>query len=263
MYQETSFVEQGHSASAPPGQIARADLDNVCDRLRELHRQRQDLHRAEKSLTLQIKAKCRRLCGGDKKEAEVLYRAMSGKGEHDLAAMALAVSAPFLEARSIIKPQREAQEKAMEREAKKLPVWEWVEQVKGFGIGGLAAIVGEAGNLGDYDTHSKLWKRMGLAVIGGERQRRVKGDAAIEQGYCASRRSVVWNVGSSLFKAQSARMDKETGEIKTPAGFYRLIYDKRKEYELGRVETKGHAHNRSTRYMEKKLIRDLWNAWRA
>jgi hypothetical protein len=50
------------------------EVDLICDRLIELHRQRQDLHKAEKSLTLQIKANCRRICKGDKEEAEKLYK---------------------------------------------------------------------------------------------------------------------------------------------------------------------------------------------
>lgn len=47
------------------------------------------------------------------------------------------------------------------------------------------------------------------------------------------------------------------------SGPLRLLYDERKAYEAGRVETPAHAHNRAKRYIEKRLIRDLWRAWRA
>jgi len=243
-----------------------ANLSALCDHLRELHRQRQDLHRAEKSLTLQIKAKCRRLSGGDKDEAETLYKAMTGKGDHGMAVYALAVSAPFLEARGIIEGQRKATEKQMAKEAEKLPVASWIKDIRGIGVGSLAAIVGEAGDLSNYLTVSKLWKRLGLAVINGKRQQRVAGAEALEHGYSPSRRSVIWNIGDPLVKQ---------GEK------YREIYLKRKEVEITKAEaegltvlpaakikdketsrSQGHIHNRAKRYMEKQLIKDLWRAWR-
>lgn len=239
-----------------------ADLSPICDHLRELHRQRQDLHRAEKSLTLQIKAKCRRMSDGDKKAAAVLYLAMFGKGEHDLAPVALAVSAPFISARSLIEGERKLVEKQMQRAAAELPVAQWVLDTRGFGIMSLAAIIGETGDLGMYANPAKVWKRMGLAVIGGGRQRRIPGAEAIEHGYSPTRRSVMWNVGQTLFKSQSAKVDKETGEVLRTAGEYRSIYDARKAYETPRVKTKAHAHNRACRYMEKRVLRDLWRVWR-
>lgn len=239
-------------------------MNDAVDALRELHRKRQDFHSAEKRMTLQIKAICRRFCDGDKADAAVLYAAVAdGKGEHPQALRCASWLAPMLQARSLIEEQRKATEKMMESRAKTLPAAEWVKGVKGFGIGSLAAIVGEAGDLANYDTHSKLWKRMGLAVIGDSRQRRVTGDAALEHGYCAIRRSVMWNVGQCVFKAQSMRVNKATGEIKAEAGPYRVIYDQRKAYEADRVESKAHAHNRATRYVEKKILRDLWKAWRS
>src|SRR5699024_5323132 len=115
------------------------------------------------SLTLQIKAKCRRLCDGDKTEAETLYKAIMGKGDHDLAAETLAVSMPFMEARMLIESQRKQTEKAMEHEAKTLPVADWIKETRGISYGSLAAIIGEAGALDNYSNPAKLWKRMGLA----------------------------------------------------------------------------------------------------
>ena len=245
--------------SQPSGHSKRASLAQSISIIRELHRRRQDLHRAEKSLTLQAKAICRRLCDGDKKAAEVVYK--DGlTGENSTAWVLLT---PYVAARTIFEDQRKTVEKQLEREAKSLPVAEWVKTVPGFGWGSLAAVVGEAGDLSAYPKKGHLWKRMGLAVIDGGRQRKVAGDAAIDHGYSPVRRSIVWNIGDCLIKAQSARVDKETGEIIKPAGPMRQLYDERKAYESERVETAGHAHNRAKRYIEKRLIRDLWNAWRA
>lgn len=227
----------------------------------ELYRRRVDWHRAEKSLTLQAKAVCRRLCAGDKSEADVLFAAVEDHAEHPMAFKAQMWIAPFLEARGQFAEKRKEAEKALAKMAATLPCAPWVESIRGFGILSLAQIVGEAGDLCGYSNPAKLWKRMGLAVINGGRQRRVTGDEALVHGYSPARRSVMWNVGQCVFKAQSAKVDKETGEVIRPAGHYRALYDTRKELEQTRCETKKHAHNRACRYMEKRLLRDLWRAW--
>lgn len=249
--------------TVPKGQTASSAHSRTIDTLCELHRKRQDFHRAEKSLTLQIKAVCRRLCAGDKDEGGKLYLAAMA-GSSDVQAMIVQDwMAPFVQARSILEGNRKGVEKQMEKLAKSLPIYAWVDSIKGFGAGSLAAVIGEAGDLSNYPTHSHLWKRLGLAVIDGGRQRMVSGADALKHGYCPSRRSIIWNIGGCVLKLQSQRIDKETGEVKTEAGEYRKLYDARKELELTRVETKAHAHNRSTRYVEKKLMRELWKQWRA
>lgn len=151
----------------------------------------------------------------------------------------------------------------------------WSANVFATSLGSLAMILGEAGDLGKYSTHSKLWKRMGLAFMtedgvrqGGLRKGAKKEDW-IRHGYNARRRSRMWVVGASLIKQ---------------GGRYKTIYERRKQYETQKCEekgilivpsarrpkkgdnaqymTEGYRHNRSQRYMEKKLLRDLWNAWR-
>ncbi|WP_091739820.1 hypothetical protein [Phenylobacterium immobile] len=164
-----------------------------------------------------------------------------------MAEIAFAATFPLVEARDGVEKHRKAVEKRLAKLAAQLPVAEFVLGVRGVGIASLAAIVGEAGDLSNYSTVAKLWKRMGLAVMLDGRQRRVSGEAALAHGYSPARRSVVWNVGACIVKAG--------GPLKT-------VYDARKVYELERVETKGHAHNRAQRYVEKRFVRDLWVAWR-
>ena len=163
--------------------------------------------------------------------------------------------------------------KEMERLAKSLPVWSsWGEGIKGFGARSLAVIVGEAGNLSNYPTKAHLWKRMGLAVMDGIRQgglsKNAGADAWVAHGYSKQRRSRVWTIGDSMVKTD---------------GPYRAVYLARKEYERERAEREGltvapsakipkkdadryisdgHVHRRAQRYMEKKMLRDLWVAWR-
>jgi hypothetical protein len=235
--------------------------------LRELHRKRQDLHGAEKRLTLQIKAICRRVCDNDKDEGNRMYAALKSGDEHPKF-MHLSHLQTFFTAQSYFEEARGDIETMMEERAKQLPIAEWMRGVKGFGLGSLAAIVGEAGDIGSYATHSKLWKRFGLAPFNGKalsscRAKGLSKEEWIEAGYSPSRRSIIWNVGACLLKSQSARIDKETGEELKPAGTYRLVYDARRQYETERGIAKAQAHARAQRYMEKRFLRDLWRAWRS
>ena len=211
------------------------DIPSACGILRELYHRRQDMLRAETRLTLQMHAQCRRLCGGDKDEAQKLYKAMlkvaagqevGGSEVNNKPALAHALAAPFLEARTVIAASRKKIEKEMERDVRKLPVYPWVKSVKGLGDLSFAAIVGATTNpepgtwairtISDYATVSRLWKRLGLAVIGGERQRRKTGDVALEHGYSPERRAVVWVLADSFFRLQGNGAG---------ASVYRLAYD--------------------------------------
>lgn len=146
-------------------------------------------------------------------------------------------------------------DKAIARLAKQLPVWAWAEQVRGCGPLVLGLIVGETGDLAQYDGPAKVWKRMGLAVMpDGTRQRRVAGDEAIAHGYNPQRRSLMFNLGECLIKLNQA-------------GPYRRFYDERKAFELARLPAdakgrQGWAHARASRYMQKRFLVDLWEAWR-
>ncbi len=163
--------------------------------------------------------------------------------------------------------QRKAIEKQMTALATALPVWdEWGENVEGFGPISLSIIVGEAGDLGMYANPAKLWKRMGLAVFDGKSQRKTTDKvSAIEQGYSPRRRSSMFVIGEALIWVANG------------GGYYKHVYDERRQYELernpeefdkgidaktGKQRVSMHCHRRAHRYMEKRLLRDLWKAWR-
>lgn len=167
----------------------------------------------------------------------------------------------------------------MKRLARTLPVWaSFGEGVPGFGEGSLAMIVGEAGDLSAYPKKGHLWKRMGVAVIGagdgvadhrqGNPGSEADSKAWIAEGYNRVRRSRLFVLGDSLLK---------------PAGPYRDVYLSRKARELEKAaeeglivapaasipkgkasgyRSKGVIHLRAQRYMEKRLLKDLWQAWR-
>ena len=183
--------------------------------------------------------------------AKLIEAARVGQGEPELIGMVTATDA----AREPFDKVRKAEQKAIAKLAEKLPVWEeFGKGVRGFGIASLGAIVGEAGDLSLYPTHSHLWKRMGLAVMNGKRQGNAGKSASAEEwtahGYNPERRSVMWNIGDPLIKGND--------------GLYRQLYDSRKVYEMVRdpAMSKMQAHRRAQRYMEKRLLKDLWRAWR-
>lgn len=188
------------------------------------------------------------------------------------------VVVPKIEIRRKTDELEAAATKAMSALAATLPCAEWADEVRGFGMLGLAIIVGEAGDLALYPKKGHLWKRMGVACgEDGTRQgvvdKGITGDARkaawIEQRYSPVRRSRLYTVGVSLIMA---------GE--SP---YRQVYLDRKKYEALKAEAAGlivapsakipasrkaqyrslgHIDNRARRYVEKRLLRDLWNAWR-
>jgi hypothetical protein len=172
--------------------------------------------------------------------------------------------------------QRKEIEDEMRGFAKMLPAYPFVQTVKGFGDLGLAALVGEAGNLSNYPTVAKLWKRFGLAVMpDGCRQgmvpkylgREDRKAAWIERGYVGRRRAEVYAfVDDVMFRAQW-RGEKESDDgVVTPPhaiGTYGEIYNRKKQEYLSREGwTPGHAENAARRYMAKCLLVDLWRAWR-
>jgi len=257
-----------HPTHVPP------PLADVLAELREQCRMRNDYHNSEKRLTNQIKAIGRRSNGGHHvDDAHGLGAAESESGDQysddfhgsDVAGL---VSVHLDEHRRGLRKHRLSVEKEIARIAQALPAWPaWVEGVRGIGPLGFGLLIGETGDLSLYANPAKVWKRMGLAVVNGGRQRRVAGAEALEHGYSPRRRAVMFNLGEALVKQNQD-------------GPYRTLYLERKEIERekmrppcpgckGKAERTGaercsdaHTANRARRYMEKRFLVDLWKAWR-
>ena len=213
-----------------------------------LWRQRQDIGRAYQRLDLQCQAVIRRYSDGDKAVATKRWAAIQKGADDEVAAILV----PYQLAMAPLAEARHALELQLAKRARALPLWtEWAKGVRGLGELSLAGLIGEAGrSLTEYRSVSALWKRMGLAVIGGERQRRIAGDAAILHGYAPQRRAYAYVLSTNLMRSQKAEDP------------YRALYDTRKAYELARDIPKAHAHNRALRVMVKALLRDAWAAER-
>jgi len=183
---------------------------------------------------------------------------------------------PLEDSRASLEKSRMIQEKAMEKLAEQLPVWEWVKGVRGIGPLGLGQIVAECGDLNNYANPAKLWRMMGVGLFQKgdgtwSRQRKLKGADGETAKYSPRRRSVMFCLEDTMVRA---------------TGDYYELYLERKEQERtkpacladikdseGKPKGKckdpkgdyckaGHIHNRARRYMGKRFLRDLWNAWR-
>lgn len=188
-----------------------------------------------------------------KTAAKIIKQVLAGESVTPEHASIAAEVAPFcLAAKQASAPfdaLKKQVESVMVETAAALPVAAWVASVRGFGLLGLAIVVGEAGDLSKYANPGKLWKRLGLAPAGCYRMTCADGSEA--NAIPRRRRSAIWTVGDSLLKGNAD-------------GPYRAAYLERKAYEHARdpVMTKMHAHRRAQRYAEKRLLRDLWRAWR-
>jgi hypothetical protein len=180
--------------------------------------------------------------------------------------------------RAVWDKKRDEIETNMRKLAASLPVLAWVKQhAKGVGDLGLARIVGEAPLIGQYQTHEKLWKRLGVAVVAGERQQKKRDrDEAKLHGYAPRRRAECWSVCSdTMFRAQWRGADDDDPDaIGKPIGPYGAVYWRRKQETLARIEatgnlpfddpkkwTKKRCDADARRVMAKEFLRDLWNVW--
>lgn len=232
--------------------VHKPDIGDVIAEIRETHRQREDLANAERRINNQIKAIHRRLYAGlGQEDRGVEQPEDQGDGHASTVDhVAALVTLPYTEATAPLAAHRKAKEKRLAILAKQLPVWKWIESVRGVGPLGLSQLVGECGDIGSYRGPACLWKRMGLAVINGERQRRVKDkELALKHGYSPRRRAVMYNLGEALVKQNQD-------------GPYRTLYLAVKALERPRVQSDGHAHARARRRMEKAFLVDLWKEWR-
>lgn len=266
----------GHSNDAVKASVV-APASALIDQLAELQVRRKFYIAATNKQTNAVKALVRRGLGWryDEEEtdrekvngraARIVAAALSGKDQkpedqdvYDALSADLAVVAAAIEPMTAARHQIELE---MKRTARKLPVFAWAKSVHGLGELGLAVIVAEAGDLGNYPKKGHLWKRLGLAPHEGQAYStwRMKGGLSAEDwtqaGYSPRRRAEIYAVISEpLFRAQSVA-----------AGPYRAAYDRRRELTATTHAdwTKAHSHMDGLRVMTKLMIRDLWNAWRA
>lgn len=191
-----------------------------------------------------------------------------GGGEDQLAPVTharavLSAAAPIIiaskQGREGFDAMRKAAEKRMRDLARKLPVYPWAASIEGLGDLGLAVVIAECpgdnlAGLADYGNPAKMWKRCGLAVINGERQRKkIDAEQAALHAYSPRRRATVYgDIGAPLFFAKAKN-------------YLGTVYAERRAHTavMHPEWSKAHSDNDARRYITKRLLRDLWRAWRA
>jgi len=159
-------------------------------------------------------------------------------------------------------------EKEMKKIALTLPIVPWVQHPdqKGFGIHMCAIIIGETGDLSNYEAPGKLWARMGCAPYEKDGEMHMaktwrsrankKGVVKLhasdweEYGYSPRRRSIAYLVGEGLLKLNGD-------------GPYRTRYNEAKARfaELHPETSKGHCHYHGMLLAAKLLLKNLWIEW--
>jgi hypothetical protein len=253
-----------------------------------LHRLRQGMIKAQTKLILQAKASVRFATQSDddfasdeakaaaRKRNDDLYSVLKKDPSHPLHANLM----PYHAALDPLDLQRAIYEKEMVRQVKTLPVYAWVKSVKGFGDVSFATLVGECGDIGGFNSVSAVWKRLGLAVMGGNRQGAPGKDATaddwIAHGYNAKRRSVSYCAREHVIGGMG-KWRPTFGEdvwANPLLTYYQQVFADRARVEAVKLDMpvtqsakgcdsyKKHVSMRAHRYVEKRLIKHLYIEWR-
>jgi hypothetical protein len=260
--------------------------DPIVAEIVQLHRHRRRWMKARTSLTLQCLAHARAMLDGDKDAANAafnrVYKVFTGKkgaalkaGEDDL----FLLMVPYLHSIQRLEEEEKTYLKTMVKLTMQLPIAPFIKETKGLGEPSAATIIGEAGDLSKYPSIAGVWKRLGLAVINGERQRKVAdAEKALLHGYDPRRRSIVWNAGNNLIGGMGAGrrpMDGEDITLRDDWTPYEKLFVERLRFEAekdpthrrpntkeGKDSYSKHAAARAKRYVEKRMLKDMTLAWR-
>lgn len=234
----------------------RKKLQNTIEEVQDAHRKREDLMKSRIMINNRVKAIKRTVREGE--DFEILTQHLSDSMKH-------------------IEAQENGYTKLMAQIAVNLPHYEWFTSFEGLNSKSYASIIAETGDLRNYPAPAKVWKRMGLAVDNGEAEKNTK--KGQNTGYSKHRRAVMFRVSNAVVYKK---------------GYYRQVYDERKQEEIRRNENgenaeyvRQHRENllnafksaenqrkiknnmlpasiidlRAQRYMSKKLLKHIWEHW--
>lgn len=184
--------------------------------------------------------------------------------------------------------------KEMEALAIQLPVAGWVKHPdrRGFGLLGLAIVVGEAGDLANYANPAKLWRRMqcapfspegtGKTLMGSTWRKYAKREGSLtkeqwkDMGYSPRRRSVSYLIGKALMMLNRTGITGDLDEVdggslendganvrSSVPGPYRKRYEeaKAKAHVVHPDWPDGRCDSHGMLLATKKLLKDLWRVW--
>ena len=168
---------------------------------------------------------------------------------------------------------RKTAEKEMEQLAAQLPVYPWVESIRGAGALGLATIVAEAPMIAEYANPAKLISRLGFAPYDGFagstwkretwRPRALTKDEWIEHPFNGERYALIHQIAVWLVNAQTKSKTKtESGETEPTGPFGEIYCNRRKRtLEVHPDWSDGHRRMDALRVTMKAFLILLWAEW--
>ena len=168
---------------------------------------------------------------------------------------------------------RAGSEKVMGELAQQLPIYPWIETVRGAGALGLATIVAEAGDLANYPNPAKLWKRLGFAPYDGYagsswkretwRPRALTKDEWIANPFSGERYALMHQIATWLVNAQWVGKAKSASGEGEPNGPFGEIYAARRKHTLPTHPdwSDGHRRNDALRVTMKEFLKQLHLRW--
>jgi len=173
-----------------------------------------------------------------------------------------------------IQDAKKALDKALHNLLKQHFMFDWVEDIKGFGAVGFAGIIGVLGDLNQFPNPAKVWKYMGMYVVDGRAPKRTKGELL---EYSPMGRTACHLIAEGLVRQNKGKYREKydtrratilerdrTGESGCPFGHKHL--DKKKQVlacikadDLG--EHSAHVDNDAKRVMVKELLKDMLLEW--
>lgn len=280
-------------------------IEGVCRQLQESKRRRDMVLKSKLSLTNQLASNTASVLGYrtgmDKAEREVYWKACKALVEKIVDEHLIALKKrklrkkkkavesnglkidedKMLFIRALVLPCSEAihsfdcQDKSFQKQmigyARQLPVFEWFVQFRGLEAISLANIIGETGNLSNYPTVGKLWKRMGCFPFKkgdevhapsswrkGQCDQKMTSEDWVDLGYCPRRRSVMYLIAGNFTRQCSGKNAEHA--IGHP---FMERYD-----EAHRVASAKHPdwkpihlRNHALLLTGKRVLRELWIQW--
>ncbi len=160
-------------------------------------------------------------------------------------------------------------EKEMLAQARLVDMGEFVSGVRGFSLMGVAAIIGETGDLRLYPHPRMVWKRLGLMPWNGAAgsncaSKGLSADDWTRLGYVPRRRAAMRVLEEALLKHQIEAAGKSETAFGRPTGRYGEVYVARRERNARERPdwTPGHSKDDASRIMIKTLVSDVWSEWR-
>lgn len=282
---------RGSLPSPPP------DIDAICGAIIDLQVRRKFVVKTETKCTNSVTGLTARMCGFDAnadessrkkvqdRAARIVANALAEKAQsEDDAEVAAVIAAELETVRQMLQPlwiRRSEIEKEMQRLAKSLiegnALGGFIAATPGFTAFCLAVIVGEAGNLSNYASVRRLWRRLGFGMAQGHEQHaystwRKHGGLTKEDwiaaGYKPSRLGEIYGV-VTMPLAMHKKKNKyglvyEARRLRTMQTHPEWYLDKDGKPKVDKTgkPSSQHAHNDALRIMTKALIADLWSAWR-